>query len=75
TMFDPKGFLVQAQSSERENIINHSWGLRVVAGEELYCLCKHQKCEYRKGNKQSLQAYSGMSLYTRSVPALQMPSD
>jgi hypothetical protein len=39
----------------------------VVTGEEFYSLCKHQKCEHKKGNKQSLQAYSRMSLYTEHV--------
>jgi hypothetical protein len=46
----------------------------VVAGEELYFLCKHQKCEHRKGNKQSLQAYSGMNLYNGKLKAEQWRS-
>ncbi|KIK46069.1 hypothetical protein CY34DRAFT_466637 [Suillus luteus UH-Slu-Lm8-n1] len=46
TVFDPKGFQVQAQSSGRGKTI-HNCGLILVTGEGMYCLSNHQKCENR----------------------------
>jgi hypothetical protein len=71
-VFDPKGFLDQAQSSEREENADHNCGLILVTGEGIILLCKHQKCEHRKGSKTASTSLARNESLQRSGSKMRM---